>query len=214
MNDLKSTRMICNDCDELETLETHTTLYDQLCRQDLHDRHLYLDCDVEIDSVGDIIRSIMRYNTEDKGTPVEERKPIFLYIASDGGDVDAGFALIDIIMNSVTPVYTVNMGYWYSMGFLIGLSGAKRFATQNAKFLHHDGISMMVNSGNKLRDQMEFERRVEKRIKDYVLARTVITEKEYNKHSREEWYMYTEDAKALGIIDTVIGVDCGLDEIL
>ena len=103
--------------------------------KDLNQRKLFINTGIEQDTIFDAVKNIMQYNREDAGIPVEDRKPIILYLTSNGGEVDAGFELIDAIQCSKTPVYTVNLGYQYSMGFLIGLAGHKRYATANAKFL-------------------------------------------------------------------------------
>lgn len=131
-----------------------------------------------------------------------------------GGDVDAGFELIDTILASKTPVYTINLGYQYSMGFLIGLAGHKRYATQNAKFLMHDGSNLIWNSGTKAQDQMEFQKRVEQRIKQYVITHSNVTSEEYDSKLRVEWYLFADEAKEKGFCDHILGVDCELDEIV
>lgn len=141
-------------------------------------------------------------------------KPILLYIASNGGSVDAGFALIDAIQTSKTPVYTINTGYWYSMGFLIGLAGKKRFAMPNATFLMHDGSNFIWTSGSKAQDQADFNRRVEARVKQYILDHSTLTSKEYDKKQRVEWYLFADEAKEKGFIDQIIGVDCDIDTVV
>ena len=100
------------------------------------------------------------------------------------------------------------------MAFLIGLAGHKRFATSNAKFLMHDGSNFVYGSGTKVQDQMEFQKRVEGRIKDYVIARSGVTEKEYDEKLRVEWYLFADEAKEKGFVDHIIGVDCDIDEIV
>lgn len=181
---------------------------------DLKQRKLFLNVDIDQLSVVDIVKHIMQYNKEDKEIASENRQPILLYITSNGGEVDSGFELIDVIQNSKTPVYTINLGYQYSMGFLIGLAGHKRFATKNAKFLHHDGTNVIINSGTKVKDQMEFQDKIEARIKDYVLERTNVTEQEYDTHLRQEWYLFADEAKKYGMVDCIIGVDCDIDEVV
>ena len=132
--------------------------------QDLKQRKLFLNADIDQFSVADIVKHIMQINKEDKGLEPHERRPILLYVTSNGGEVDSGFELIDVIMNSKTPVYTINLGYQYSMGFLIGLSGHKRFATRNAKFLMHDGSNFVYNSGAKAQDQVPLRNRESKEL--------------------------------------------------
>lgn len=182
--------------------------------KDLKQRKLFLNADVDQFSVFDIVKHIMQFNKEDKGIPVENRMPILLYVTSNGGEVDSGFELIDIIQNSQTPVYTINLGYQYSMGFLIGLAGHKRYATPNAKFLMHDGSNFIYNSGAKAQDQMEFQKRIEERIKSYILSRSKISGEEYDSKLRVEWYLFADEAKEKGFVDTIIGVDCDINEIV
>lgn len=182
--------------------------------QDLKQRKLFLNTDIDQFSVAEIVKHIMQINKEDKETKTEDRRPILLYVISNGGEVDSGFELIDIIMSSKTPVYTINLGYQYSMGFLIGLAGHKRYATRNAKFLMHDGSNFIYNSGAKAQDQMEFNKKVEERIKKYVLSRSNVTEEEYNNKLRVEWYLFADEAKEKGFVDYILGEDCDINEIV
>lgn len=182
--------------------------------KDLQQRKLFLNCDIDQLSVAGIVKNIMQYNREDMGIDIVKRKPIILYINSYGGAVDAGFELIDAIQNSKTPVYTVNLGYQYSMGFLIGLAGHKRFATKNAKFLVHDGSNYVYGSGSKVQDQMKFQEKVDDRIRSYILENSKLDGEEYDSKIRVEWYMFAEEAKEKGFTDYIIGIDCDIDEIV
>lgn len=183
---------------------------------DLKQRKIYINSEIDQISIADAVRHILQINKEDAlaGIPPEVRKPIFLYLVSNGGEVDSGFELIDVIQTSETPVYTINLGYQYSMGFLIGLAGHKRFATPNAKYLMHDGSNFIYNSGAKAQDQMEFNKRVEERVKRYILSRSNLTEEEYDSKLRVEWYMFADEAKERGFVDYIIGADCNINEIV
>lgn len=177
-------------------------------------RKFYLNYGIDQDGIHDIVRHILQINAEDKEVPLEKRQPILLYVVSNGGEVDSGFELIDAIEASKTPVYTINLGYQYSMGFLIGLAGHKRFATKNAKFLMHDGSNFVWNSGAKAQDQMDFNRRVEARIRDYVISHSKVSPEEYDSKLRVEWYLFADEAKEKGFTDFIIGEDCELGEIV
>lgn len=182
--------------------------------KDLKQRKLFLNDEISSISAIEVVHHILQFNAEDKDLPVEQRKPIMLYVTSIGGSVDAGYALIDAILCSKTPVYTVNLGWQYSMGFLIGLAGHKRFTVPNARFLMHDGSSFVYDSGAKAQDQMEFQKRVEERTRAYVLSRSHLTPEEYDAKFRVEWYLFADEAKRCGFTDFIIGVDCDLDEVV
>ena len=195
-------------------LDENFGLHEALYLKDLKQRKLYLDEDISNETVFDAVRAIYQFNAEDKNVPVEERKPILLYLTSRGGDMDAGFELIDAILNSKTPVYTVNLGYQYSMGALIGIAGHKRYATKHAKILIHDGSMMTFDSGTKVVDQVRFHEKIFARIKKYLIERSKITSEEYDAMRRAEWYMFADEAKEKGLVDYIIGVDCDVDEIV
>lgn len=191
-----------------------SSLEEVMVIKDMQQRKIWLHAGIDIESVSGAIHNIYQYNREDAELPVESRKPILLYVASNGGEVNAGFALIDAIQTSKTPVYTINTGYWYSMGFLIGLAGQKRFAMPNATFLMHDGSNFIWTSGSKAQDQADFNRRVEARVKQYILDHSNLTSKEYDKKQRVEWYLFADEAKEKGFIDHIVGVDCDINTIV
>lgn len=202
------------ELDVEDIAEGNATLTELFYLKDLKQRKFFLNDDIYQDSIADIVRHIMQINKEDIGIPVEKRKPIIIYVASNGGEVDAGFELIDVICSSQTPVYTVNMGYQYSMGFLIGLAGHKRYTAKHAKFLMHDGNEWAFGSGQKVQDRIKFSARIEERVKEYVLAHSKITAEEYDSKLRVEWYLFADEAKEKGFTDYIIGVDCGIEAII
>lgn len=213
---MKNTNKGYYDIDaDLEAVLTDSGMINELFYlKDLQQRKLFLKTDIDSFSVADIVKHIMQFNKEDAGIPVENRRPILLYLSSHGGCVDAGFELIDAIQMSKTPVYTINLGYWYSMGFFIGIAGDKRYATRNATFLMHDGSSFVIDSGAKVQDRMDFQRRLGERIKEYVLKNSNVTSEEYDSKFRTEWYLFSPEAKEKGFIDFIIGEDCNIDEII
>lgn len=201
--------------DEADILIDNGLIAELFYLKDLQQRKLFLNTDIDQSSVSEIVKHILQFNHEDYGIePPEHRRPILLYVTSNGGEVDAGFELIDVIKASKTPVYTINLGNQYSMGFLIGLAGHKRYATKNAKFLMHDGSQFIYNSGAKAQDEMRFQCRVEERVKNYILANSRVTSDEYDSKLRIEWYLFADEAKEKGFVDYIIGEDCELDEIV
>lgn len=182
--------------------------------KDLKQRKLFLNSEIDQFTVADIVKHIMQINKEDKDIEPADRQPILLYVTSNGGEIDSGFELIDVIMNSKTPVYTINLGFQYSMGFLIGLAGHKRYATANAKFLMHDGSNFVWDSGMKAQDRMDFNKKIESRIKKYVMSRSTVTNEEYESKLRVEWYLFADEAKEKGFVDYIIGEDCDINEII
>ena len=182
--------------------------------KDAQDRRLYLYGPIEpvdfemfgvLSTVSRIVEQIVDFNREDQNIPPEERKPIRLYINSPGGELVEGFALISTIGLSKTPVWTINMGQWSSMAFLIGITGHRRFTLPNAMFLMHDGTSGAFGSTNKVQDQVKFEERFEREVvKEHVLAHSNIKSIDYDDLKRVELYMLPKDAKERGCVDEIV----------
>ena len=183
--------------------------------EDIDNRNFFINSDIDDDCINSIGYHILRCNRLDKGIPIEDRTPIRLYINSCGGDIYAGYSLIDIIKTSKTPIYTINEGVCMSMAFLISIAGQKRYAFPHSVYLMHEGYSGGSNSMSKLRERIEFETgQMENKTRQYVLENTTISEDVYNAKYKSEWYMYSETAKEYGIVDSIIGADCSIDEIL
>lgn len=199
-----------------EVSDDNFDFWDHLEIEDLKNRIIHIDTLIMGDNIAikGVIRNILRINKDDAGIPVEDRKPIKIFLSTGGGEEEVGYEIIDIILQSKTPVYIINAGYSYSMGSLINLAGHKRFAFENTRFLIHDGSGAVVGSQLKMQDQVEFMMKANDKTKKYILGRTRITEEEYNSKSRSEWYMFTDEAKEKGVIDYIIGEDCSLEDVL
>lgn len=157
------------------------------------------ECSNAIDSM------IRFYNILDDGIPVEDRKPIKIYIDSQGGSLTATLAIIDVIKMSKTPVYTINMSCAYSGGFFILINGHKRFTYSQAAAMYHEGsIGISTIDANKFSDNADFYKTRLGVLKDITISSTKITEELYNEHKKDDWYFNAEDMLKYGIVDEII----------
>ena len=191
-------------------------LYEEIIRENLSKRILIFNDEVTDAVLENYILYILKWNYEDKkaGIPVDKRKVITIYINSPGGSSIDGFSLVDTIMASTTPVRGTCFGLAASMGYHIILSCDERIAFKNSILLQHDGEISISNSASKARDTMKFFENMEQRTKQHVLERTNMTEEFYDKIYDQEYWMYADEAKELGVINKIIGVDISLDDIL
>lgn len=190
-------------------------LEDKFEIENIKNRRLFINYEIDEGVIDNIVFHILRYNRLDKNIPKKDRQPIILYLNSPGGSVSVGFGLIDAILSSITPVYTVNLAACYSMAFLIFLAGDKRYSMPNSTYLCHDGVSMAWDSTNKLKDKVEFETgQMEEHTKQYILSRTHISEEQYSNNKRKEWYFYSDEAKSLGVVTDIVGEDCTIEDII
>lgn len=168
-------------------------------------RHLFLG---EIDdSVGEAIESLIRFwnqiDDENKVT-ADERKPIYIFINSPGGDLSATFTMIDAIAMSKAPVYTVNIGCAYSGGFLTFLAGHKRIAYPNSTFLFHEGsVSEVGGDAGKFQNFSAFYKERLEAMKEFVLAKTNMIEDFYESIKRDDFWMTAAQAIEYGVADEI-----------
>lgn len=201
---------------EIKISETYNYEYsDKFDIEDNEQRRIYINSEIDENIVDTAVYHILRYNRLDKDTPITSREPIKIYINSPGGLVADGYALIDAIKLSKTPVYTINLANCLSMALLIFISGHKRFCMPHAEFLLHDGSSGCFDSVSKMQDRLKFEsEQIDKMTKEYILSNTSITKEQYEMNMRKEWYFLPQEGKSIGVVDSIIGEDCELDEII
>jgi ATP-dependent Clp protease protease subunit len=178
--------------------------------RNLDNRVIWIDYGVD-ESILEVSKLIMEFNRLDKDIPTEERKPIKLLLYSYGGDGQACFSLLDVIGLSKTPVYTINMGVAMSAGLLILLAGHKRFCLKNSTALAHSGSGGASGTFEQTEAQMKDYKRFVETMRDYIIERSDIDTKTFNRYKNKEWYLYAKDQIKYHIVDKVID---DIDEIL
>lgn len=189
---------------QLANMNTTTKVDELLYAEQLENRELFLAEVVDDDVIYDIAHHIIRFNREDKDVPVEQRKPIKIYINSYGGDLIAINSVISTIKLSKTPVYTYNLGKAFSAGGLLLMAGHKRFTFGDAVILIHQGSSGASGTTSQVIDQVEFQKRQEERVKAFILGATKITPEQYKDKFKEEWFFFGDEAIELGVCDELI----------
>lgn len=179
----------------------------------LSNREIWINTDID-ESVVEWTQQILQWNREDKSLPEgTARKPIKVFINSNGGCLNSVMHLITILQLSTTPVMTIGMGKCYSSGGLLLMGGNKgmRYIFDTTSILIHDGGTGSVADTGKFIDYAEYIKMTEIKTKEYILQNTKIKEEEYDKNYRRDWWILSEDAIKLGVADKII---TNLDEII
>ena len=158
------------------------------------------------EAVADAIAHLIRFwNQVDKGVPVSERKPIKLYVDSGGGSLVGALTIADSIKMSITPVYTINMGAAYSGGLLVFVTGHKRYAYRSASFLFHEGSTSTgsIDAG-KFRNFAGYYENLIKKMKNYIIECTNITEEEYKEIRNDDYWFFADEAIEKGVCDEIV----------
>jgi len=158
--------------------------------------------DVTMETMAPVIEWIMSANSRPK-----RPKELTLVICSRGGDLNACFALVDVIKGSRIPIRTVGLGMIASCGLLMFISGekGKRTLTPNTAILSHQytwgkfGKEHELFAANK---EMEL---TSKRITDHYKKCTGLSEKDIKKHLMppHDVWLSAKEAKKLGVCDNI-----------
>lgn len=175
-------------------------------------RIIYLDYIIDEDFIQLVGNQIIEYNIEDKGKPVEERKPIVILINSGGGNLETCFAVVGIIEQSKTPVITVNLSSAHSAAGLILLAGHKRYCMPRSQMLIHKGSASGI-SGNfdEIADSMKSYKKIVDDMINLICDKSKIERKDITKNCKPDWFLSVEQQIALGCVDKVLD---SLDDIL
>ena len=160
----------------------------------LKDRIIFLGEEVTDVSANLIVAQLLFLESEDPG------KDIHLYINSPGGSVTAGMAIYDTMQYIKCDVSTICMGLAASMGafLLAGGTKGKRMALPNAEIMIHQP------SGGAKGQATEQILKTKHRLNSILAQNTGQTLETIARDTERDNYMTAEEAKAYGLIDTVI----------
>ena len=131
---------------------------------------------------------------------------ISLYINSPGGDVSAGWAIMDTMQYIKPNVSTIGMGLVASMGAVLLAAGAKgkRFVLPNTQVMIHQPSSGTEGKVTDMEIYLKEVQYTKKAIIKQMMEFTGRKEKEvFDAMERDNW-MQAEEAKKFGLIDGVL----------
>ena len=138
----------------------------------------------------------------------EERPEMLnLIITSPGGDLNAAFALVDVMRGSSIPIRTVGLGQVASAGLMIFIAGTngQRILTPNTSILSHQYSWGAFGKEHELFAQIkEFDLTTKRMVSHYKKCTGLKEEqiREYLLPPQDIWLSSTE-AKKLGLCDDV-----------
>ena len=129
-----------------------------------------------------------------------------MYINSPGGYVSAGLGIFDT-MNYIKPnVATICMGAASSMAavLLAGGSPGKRSALPNSRVMIHQPLGGAEGQASDIKIQADEILRLRQRLNSILSKSTKQTIKKIEKDTDRNFFMSADEAKAYGIIDTIL----------
>ncbi len=166
----------------------------------LKDRIVFVGGEVEDGMANAIVAQLLFLQAQDP------KKEISVYVNSPGGSVTAGLAILDTMKMLKCPVATYCVGQAASMGAILLAAGTKgkRHALPNARIMIHQPWGGAQGKAS----DIEITAREILRLKDVlngILAEASgKTVEEVLKDTDRDHFMSAEEAKAWGIVDTVL----------
>ena len=162
-------------------------------------RSLYLPEQVNQESMNKLTKSIIGINESDEylkklyaiNDIIYDPKPIKLYIDSYGGAVYQCFGLLGVMAKSETPIHTIVTGAAMSCGFMILISGHKRFGYELSTPLYHQVSTGFRGNVQDMEESLEETKRLQKKIEKITLERTSISKKKLKSilKNKVDWHM-------------------------
>ena len=167
----------------------------------LMDRIIFLGAPVDDDVANVIIAQLLFLEADNP------ERDVHLYINSPGGSVSAGLAIYDTIQFMQAPVNTICMGFAASMGCFLLAAGrkGKRSALPHARIMQHQPSQ---KGGGGTASEIEIQ------AKEILYLRTTVNRlmakhtgrpvEQIERDFDRDNFMSADEARAYGIIDTVV----------
>ena len=142
-------------------------------------------------------------------------QPIRIFIDSPGGDVDAGYAIFDMIRFVKAPVYCIGMGLVASAGALILLAADKsrRVAMPNSRYLIHQPLSGIKGVATDIEIHAQELEKIKAKINQVIAQETGKPLDQVAKDTDRDYWLSATEALDYGLVSTVVSRRDELEEL-
>lgn len=172
--------------------------------EDLEHRTFWISDEINDDLMYELSHYIIKWNREDKDIPEIDRKPIYLLINCQGGDLDAYASICSMIELSKTPIIGVAMGLVASAASLIYLSCHARLALKSSYFILHKGSAALSGDFDNIMNSIDDYKREVEKMANHILEHSNYTREEVESHIGRDWYIRAPEALEKGLVDQII----------
>ena len=173
---------------------------EQFSEKFLKTRQIILTGEINKELADSIVRQLLILDSED------EKSPIYMYIDSPGGDVDAGFAIFDMIRFINAPVYLIGMGLIASAATLVLLAVDKEFriGLPNSRYLIHQPLGGMRGVATDIEIYAKDMEKIRAKLNKLISEQTGTSLEQVTKDTERDFWLDSDEAVKYGLISKII----------
>lgn len=173
---------------------------DPLQEKFLKTRQIILSGEINKELADKIVRQLLILEADD------DKKTIYMYIDSPGGDVDAGFAIFDMIRFINAPVVLVGMGLIASAATLVLLAVPKenRVGLPNSRYLIHQPMSGMRGVATDIEIHAKEMEKTRAILNKLIADETGTPLNQVTKDTDRDYWLDAEEAVKYGLISKTV----------
>ena len=173
---------------------------EQFSERFLKTRQIILTGEINKELADSIVRQLLILDSED------EKSPIYMYIDSPGGDVDAGFAIFDMIRFIKAPVYLIGMGLIASAATLVLLAVDKEFriGLPNSRYLIHQPLGGMRGVATDIEIYAKDMEKIRAKLNSLIAEQTGTSLEQVTKDTERDFWLDSDEAVKYGLISKII----------
>ncbi|MCR9097329.1 MAG: ATP-dependent Clp protease proteolytic subunit [bacterium] len=136
----------------------------------------------------------------------DNHDPIRVMITSQGGHVDSGFAIHDMLRFIESDVITIGAGWCASIAvpILFGAPKERRFSLPHTRFLLHQPSGGAGGQATDIRIEAEEILKVRERLNNLIANETGQDVEKVTRDSDRNFWMNAEEAREYGLVSKVI----------
>lgn len=176
-------------------IERSFDIYSRLLRE----RIIFVTGEIETNMAATICAQLLFLEAENP------EAPIYMYINSGGGSVDAGLSITSTMDFVSCPIITVSIGMVASMGSFIAMRGETRYILADTRtMIHSVSTSTGYQTIHDLDIRIEEAKRLNNLLTQHYADRCGGTFEEWHNRMKRDKYLTPEEAVDLCLADKVI----------
>jgi len=136
----------------------------------------------------------------------ESNDPVKIFINSPGGDVDAGYAIFDMVRFVSCPVTMIGMGLVASAAALVLLAvpADSRLALPNSTYLIHQPMSGMKGVATDIEIHALHLEKLRTKLDALIAQETGRTPEQVNKDTERDHWLSSSEALSYGLVSRIV----------